>query len=127
MALQEHGVKRLGRVIRQNVAQAAYLAERVSAEAELELMAPVALNIVCLRYRGALPEPERNALNRELLVRLQESGVAVPSHTVLEGRYALRVAITNHRSRRADFDLLVSEVLRWGRSLAAAPRAKEAS
>jgi aromatic-L-amino-acid/L-tryptophan decarboxylase len=127
MALQEHGVNRLGRIVRQNVEQAAYLAERVGAEAELELMAPVPLNIVCFRYRGAAAAADWDGLNRELLVRLQQSGIAVPSHTLLEGRYALRVAITNHRSRAADFDLLVSEVLRLGRTLAVHGRAAAAS
>jgi hypothetical protein len=41
----------------------------------------------------------------------------MPSGTTLHGRYAVRVAITNHRSRRADFDLLVSEVQRIGAEL----------
>jgi hypothetical protein len=45
--------------------------------------------------------------------------VAVPSSTVLRGRTALRVCITNHRSRREDFDLLVRETLARGRRLAA--------
>jgi aromatic-L-amino-acid/L-tryptophan decarboxylase len=35
----------------------------------------------------------------------------------VNGAYALRVAITNHRTRRADLDLLVEEVVRLGRSL----------
>jgi aromatic-L-amino-acid/L-tryptophan decarboxylase len=127
MALQEHGAHRLGRLVHQNVEQAAYLAERIGAEAELELMAPVPLNVVCFRYRGAAAAQDWDSLNRELLVRLQQSGIAVPSHTLLEGRYALRVAITNHRSRRDDFDLLVSEVLRLGRSLVAQGRTAAAS
>jgi hypothetical protein len=45
--------------------------------------------------------------------------VAVPSHTVLGGRYAIRVSITNHRSRRDDFDLFVREVRRLGEQLGA--------
>ncbi len=31
-----------------------------------------------------------NALNQEILWRLQESGIALPSHTVLDGRFAIR-------------------------------------
>lgn len=58
-----------------------------------------------------------DALNRQLLVRLHESGVAVPSHTLIRGAYALRVAITNHRTRREDLDVLVDEVVRLGRGL----------
>lgn len=126
MALREHGVAKLGQLVHQNVEQAAYLAGRVRQELELELLAPVPLNIVCFRYSGALPESQLNELNAELLVRLQESGLAAPSHTVLEGRYALRVAITNHRSRREDFDLLVREVLSLGRRLVAERQARAA-
>jgi hypothetical protein len=48
---------------------------------------------------------------------LHESGVAIPTYTMLHGRYALRAAITNHRSRREDFDLFVETVLRLGREL----------
>ena len=56
-------------------------------------------------------------LNQELLVRMQERGLAVPSHTVLDGRFALRVAIVNHRSRTDDFDQLVSAAVRLGDEL----------
>jgi len=53
----------------------------------------------------------------DLLAELQERGVAAPSYTTLKGAYCLRVAISNHRSRFEDFDLLVDEVLRIGRAL----------
>jgi hypothetical protein len=73
---------------------------------------------VCFRYSPpGLVGRERDDLNRALLVRLQESGVAVPSQTVLGGAFALRVAITNHRTRATDLDRLVEEVLRLGASL----------
>ena len=59
--------------------------------------------------------PEKlNALNTEILLRIQESGVAIPSQTMLDGKFAIRVAITNHRSRREDFDLLVRTVVDTG-------------
>jgi aromatic-L-amino-acid/L-tryptophan decarboxylase len=44
--------------------------------------------------------------------------VAVPSCTTLEGRYCLRVCLTNHRTRREALELLVDEVLRLGREIA---------
>jgi aromatic-L-amino-acid decarboxylase len=120
MGLKEQGADKLGRLIQQNVDQAAHLAARVREHAELELMAPVRLNVVCFRYVGrGGGQTDLDALNRAVLVRLHESGLAVPSYTVLQGAYALRVAITNHRSRRSDFDLLVDEVLRHGRAIAA--------
>ena len=50
---------------------------------------------------------------------LHESGVAAPSYTTLHGRYCLRVAIANHRSTLADFDLLIQTVLQLGEQVAA--------
>jgi glutamate/tyrosine decarboxylase-like PLP-dependent enzyme len=119
MAMKAHGVGTIARLIEQNVAQAQYLAARVEAEPELELLAPVPLNVVCFRYVSPEMDDARlNAVNEEILLRLQEGGIAVPSGTTLRGRYAIRVANVNHRSRRADFDLLADSVLRFGRELA---------
>jgi glutamate/tyrosine decarboxylase-like PLP-dependent enzyme len=118
MSIKEHGIDKYGRVIQQNIKQAQYLAGLVEAAPELELVAPVPLNIVCFRYcADGYTEPELNLLNQELLIRLHESGVAAPSYTTLGGRYALRAAITNHRSRMEDFDLMINEVARIGREL----------
>jgi hypothetical protein len=45
------------------------------------------------------------------VVDLQESGVAAPSTTVIDGRLAIRAAIVNHRTTVADADILVDAVL----------------
>jgi aromatic-L-amino-acid/L-tryptophan decarboxylase len=115
MSIKEHGIDKFGRLIRQNVEQARYLDGLVRQTPSLELVAPTALNIVCFRYRGKLTNEESiNTLNKELLLRLHEGGRVAPSYTVLNGKYALRTNITNHRSIREDFDILVEEVLRIG-------------
>ena len=118
MSFKAHGLRAFARLIEQNVRQAAYLAELVTRHPRLELLAPAPLNIVCFRY--AIPgkaDGALNALNQEILLRVQESGLAIPSHTMLGGRFAIRVAITNHRSRREDFDLLVRAVVDTGDAL----------
>ncbi len=121
MSLKEHGTLKYGRLIQQNVEQIRYLTRMIDAAPELERLAPVPLNIVCFRYRvEGLDSEALNRLNEELLMRLHESGVAVPSYTRLNGQYAIRVADTNHRSRREDFDLLIETILQLGRELAAA-------
>jgi glutamate/tyrosine decarboxylase-like PLP-dependent enzyme len=118
MSFKEHGADRYGEQIEQNVAQARYLAGLIDREPELELAAPVPLNIVCFRYVGSRDSRvDQNAVNREVLMRVQERGIAVPSSTVLDGRFAIRVAITNHRSRQSDFDMLVAAVLEIGRAI----------
>jgi len=118
MSIKEHGLERFGRMIARNVEQAQYLGRLVSANDRLELTAPIGLDIVCFRYNpGGLGTEDLNRLNQQLLVELQESGVAAPSYTTLDGAYCLRVAISNHRSRFEDFDLLIDAVLQIGRGL----------
>ena len=119
MSFKAHGVEAFGQLVEQNVAQARYLAELVAAAPDLELMAPVPLNIVCFRYAPkGIPDAELDAVNEEILIQLQEKGIAVPSGTRLKGRFAIRVANTNHRSRREDFALLVQKVVELGREIA---------
>jgi glutamate/tyrosine decarboxylase-like PLP-dependent enzyme len=119
MTIKEHGFTKLGRVIEQNVDQATYLAELVDRSPELERLAGVPLNIVCFRYVApGLSQEELDELNAALLRSLHNDGIAVPSHTRIAERFAIRVAITNHRSRRADFELLTQEVTNRGRKIA---------
>jgi glutamate/tyrosine decarboxylase-like PLP-dependent enzyme len=65
-------------------------------------------------------EEKLKAFNTEIMLRLQEDGIAALSDTTVHGRHCLRVAIANHRTRRDDLDLLVTEMLRLGRETAAA-------
>jgi len=118
MSLKEHGIRKYQRLMRQNVEQARYLADLVDCEPQLERLAPVPLNIVCFRYKvDGMNDEDLNAFNKELLIRLQESGMAAPSYTMLNGCYAIRTAITNHRSRREDFEILVKETIRLGKEM----------
>ena len=119
MALKEHGIAKFGRLIDQNIAQARHLAGRVEAEPRLELVAPPGVDIVCFRYRSPGADAARlKAVNIEIMLQLQESGIAVLSDTTVHGEHCLRVAIANHRTRRADLDLLVEEVIRIGDAVA---------
>jgi glutamate/tyrosine decarboxylase-like PLP-dependent enzyme len=118
MSFKTHGLDAFAQLIHQNVRQAHYLAGLVTKHPRLELLAPAPLNIVCFRFvvPGA-DDAALNPLNKEILIRIQESGLAIPSQTMLDGKFAIRVAITNHRSRREDFDQLVRAVVETGTSL----------
>ena len=119
MTIKEQGIEKFGRLIGQNIDQAHYLAMLVQDSPDLELALPVSLNIVNFRYvRPGLAGDRLDVLNKEIEVQLQEQGVAVPSIVSIHGRKYLHVAITNHRSRREDFELLVREVIRIGNELA---------
>ncbi len=122
MALKELGADRIGAAIQRNIEQARRLGRLVDAHPNLERLAPVSMNIVCLRYipPGDGAGVDLNRMNQDILTALQTRGIAVPSQTVLDGRFAIRVCIANHRSRDEDFDLLVDAVARIGAELAAA-------
>lgn len=123
MAFKTHGIDLIGRLIEQNVAHIRYLSDLVDAHPKLQRLAPAPLNVCCFRFvLPGLDEAALNALNEEILWRLQESGIALPSHTVLNGRFAIRVANTNQRSRQEDFDTLVQAVLEFGERVAAEGR-----
>lgn len=118
MALREHGTEKFGRLIDQNIAQAHYLTELISSHPRLELVVPTTINIVCFRYRpNANDAAAAKALNTEIMLRLQERGIAVLSDTTVHGQHCLRVAINNHRTRRSDLDLLVREIVELGQRI----------
>ncbi len=119
MSLKEHGIDRYAEMIEQNIQQCRYLASEIIKNEDLELLAEVNLNIVCFRYQpGSIKSVEEmNALNKEILMRLHEQAVGAPSYTMLDGKYAIRVAHVNHRTRKLDFDDLVEGVLRIGKQV----------
>jgi len=115
LAFKAEGIDKFSRLIRQNILQAQYLAQLVRESPWLELLAPAPLNVVCFRFISKnLDEAGHNELNRQIMMELHERGIAVPTSTILHGKYALRAAITNHRSRREDFDALARETVRIG-------------
>jgi glutamate/tyrosine decarboxylase-like PLP-dependent enzyme len=110
--LSVYGDEKLGQVISHTCRLAQYLKKQVLQTPELELLAPVALNIVCFRYRCT--EVDLNWLNTEIVIALQESGDAAPSSTTLNGCVAIRAAIVNHRTTQQDIDTLLASTLKLG-------------
>ncbi len=105
------GADAIGASILHTCEVARHLAELVDAQPLLERLAPVALNIVCFRYRFPHDADRQNA---ELVADLQEAGIVAPSTTTLGGTLAIRAAIVNHRTRHDDVEALVDAVLRFG-------------
>jgi glutamate/tyrosine decarboxylase-like PLP-dependent enzyme len=118
-----YGARAIGEVIERTCELARYLEQRVNACSELELLAPVELNIVCFRYRCA--DPDR--INARVVADLQESGVAVPSTTRINGDLAIRAAIVNHRTSERDIDVLIDAVIALGRSVFPVPELEKAT
>lgn len=113
--LNVYGTERLGRMISGTCALAQYLKQRIATLPTLELLAPVELNIVCFRYRCE----DADRVNADLVVALQESGIAAPSTTTLNGQLAIRAALVNHRTTTQDIDALLQATLDFGAVIAA--------
>jgi glutamate/tyrosine decarboxylase-like PLP-dependent enzyme len=120
MSIKEQGIDKYGRMISRNVDQAKYLGTLIKHHDHLELMAPIGLDIVCYRYNpGNMDESDLNELNQNILAELHERGIAIPSYTTLKGKYCIRVAIANHRSRYEDFSELAHQTVKLGEELIA--------
>ncbi|MFI4935488.1 MAG: pyridoxal phosphate-dependent decarboxylase family protein [Caulobacterales bacterium] len=102
-SLQTLGADAIAAAIETNCDLAQHLARRIASSAPFELAAPVPLNIVCF----SLKADATGELNLELVMRLQERGLAAPSTTRIGGKTVARAAIFNHRTTAADVDALV--------------------
>lgn len=117
MLLRAYGREKYSRLIQQNLDQAKYLADRVVKDEEMELIAPVASNVVCFRYNpGGLTEAKLNELNKTIIGEIYKIRFWMISDTTIKGRFTLRAAITNHRSKREDFDYIYNLVKTLGHS-----------
>ena len=111
--IKVYGTEKLGQVISNTCVLAQYLKQRIELSPQLELLAPVELNIVCFRYRCLNP----NRINADIVIALQESGIVAPSTTILHGQLAIRAAIVNHRTTTRDIDVLIEATLAFGKTI----------
>ncbi len=111
--LKVYGTTAIGSAVLGTCELARYLERRIAEVPELELRAPVELNIVCFRYRAV----ESDEVNRRIVVELQESGTVAPSTTRIDGQLAIRVALVNHRTGRDEVDTLLNRTLEIGRGI----------
>ena len=110
LTFQVLGTERLGKSISETCRLARYMREQVELRPELEMLAPVTLNIVCFRYRC----DDADRVNRELVADLHEAGIAAPSTTIVDGRLAIRAALVNHRTCEQDVDAVLAAVIAAG-------------
>jgi aromatic-L-amino-acid decarboxylase len=107
LSLQYFGERAFRTAIDTAIDLAQLVCERVQAGADLELMAPPSLGIVCFRRRFdavASGDADADLRNAALVAGLERSGLGLVSSTVLRGRYALRVCVMNHTTTRADVE-----------------------
>jgi aromatic-L-amino-acid decarboxylase len=96
--IRHYGVEGLRYHVRRHVELAQSFAGWVEEHDRFELAAPAPLNLVCFRHVGG------NEINQKLLERLNQSGTLYLTHTVLDGRYTLRLCVgqTHTQARHVD-------------------------
>lgn len=115
LSLRYHGLEAFAESIREDLRLARVLADAIDSEPHLERLAPVALSAVCFRYRGATGDA--NELNQAILSRVNRRGRVYLSNACIDGRFALRACVVNHRSTEDDARAVVTKVLAAGKEI----------
>jgi aromatic-L-amino-acid decarboxylase len=106
--ISHYGAAGLAHHVREHVAWASELADRVAAHPKLVLAAPRALNLVCLRH------VDGDDATRALMAAINGSGRVLATHTVVHDRYVIRVAVgataTRHRHVKQLWDMIAAEI-----------------
>jgi aromatic-L-amino-acid/L-tryptophan decarboxylase len=90
--IRTYGIEGLQKKIREHISIASILSEMISKEKDFEILAPVVISVVCFRFNpSGCSEEEKNVLNEKLNHALNDSGKIYLSHTVLNGKYTLRM------------------------------------
>jgi glutamate/tyrosine decarboxylase-like PLP-dependent enzyme len=113
MAMKYLGVDGYSETIDRELRLAGELATGLRARPEFEVCDPQSLSIVCFRVvpESAKGDNERqNALNKAVLEKVQLSGRAFLSSTVIDGVFWLRACVLNPRTTRDDIDALIDVV-----------------
>jgi aromatic-L-amino-acid decarboxylase len=108
-SLRAYGRKTYAKAIEDLCGLASYMGERIHANEELELMAPVTLNAVCVRCRNLT-----DSQNERVLARLLSEDVAFLGRAQVNGQFCLRACFMNLRTTREDVDCIVQEMNRFG-------------
>jgi len=99
MVIRSFGTSGLAARIRAHCALAREFADWVKAETEWEVVAPIPFSLVCFRYApSGVHEEVLNEMNARILAHVNASGEVFLSHTKLDGRYVLRLAVGNIRT-----------------------------
>ena len=95
------GVEGLRKRIREHIRLAKDFADWIESHPDFEKMAPTPFSVVCFRAhpKNINDVDELNALNEKLLDEINKSGKLFLSHTKLNGKFVIRIAISSIRTK----------------------------
>ena len=103
--LRHLGAEGIREKLRSHIAFAQEFAAWVRREPEWEILAPHPLSAVCFRYAPRdRNESQLESLNESIVAAVNATGEVFISHTKIDGRYAIRLAIGNLRTQRSDVE-----------------------
>jgi len=116
--IRTYGVKELREKLRYHIKIAARLSEMISRETDFEILAPVVLSLVCFRYIPAgKSEKDLNVINEKLNHVLNDSGMIYLSHTVLNGKYTLRMVTAQTNATLDRVEKAWALIMKYARSI----------
>ncbi|TMB59655.1 MAG: aminotransferase class V-fold PLP-dependent enzyme [Chloroflexi bacterium] len=107
LSVQYFGLAAFREAIDRCIDLAQHAEERIRRSDRLELVSPAALGIVCFRRRTDGSEDEAERTNAHLIRALSRGSIGFVSSTRLRGRFAVRLCVLNHTSRREDVDAVI--------------------
>ena len=90
--LRYYGVEGLQYHIRRHIELTRQLVRWIEADKHFEIVAPVPFNLVCFRHRGS------DGVNKRIMDELNDGGEIFLTHTMLGGRFVLRLCIGQSRT-----------------------------
>ena len=104
MVLRHFGAEGIREILAEHVRLAQLFSGWVDADPEFERLAPVPFSVVCFRARpggGSTSADELDTFNERLLDAVNATGDVFLSHTRLNGRFTLRLAVGHLRTKES--------------------------
>jgi aromatic-L-amino-acid decarboxylase len=110
--IRSYGLEGLQAMVREHIRLAGLFKAWLEADRRFELLAPVDLSLVCFRLNDGRDEAGLDALNRELLARINAAGPVFLTHTSLRGKFTIRLVVgqrtTEERHVREAWEIISS-------------------
>jgi len=97
--IRSYGVDGLQAMVREHLRLAGLFRGWLEADRRFELLAPADLGLVCFRLNDGRDEAGLDALNRELLARINGTGRVFLTHTTLRGKFTVRLVVGQRTTR----------------------------